>query len=215
MKKIKLVGIFFALVGLGLLAGGAVAISMANAGKTSLEAVYRAQKVMMEYDENGNFIDRGTAEEGNAILSLLTDEWKYPLKKWNLDPSNPLVNTPDELMVQYARITYHVIHGTQTITLDEDVEYNGETFAAGTYEFPVDGRYWQDFNRQHPIEGPARGMAWSGTVHGLLANLAAGVASHSLVELAWFIGILILGLGGAFLVGGIGLVWAGKEEKPV
>jgi len=143
----------------------------------------------------------------------LTDDWKYPLKKKSLDPNNTLVNTPDELMVQYARISYHVMHSTQTITLEEDVEYKGETFAAGTHEFNVDGRYWQDFDRMHPIEGPARGQAWTGTVHGLLASLAAGVAAHNLAEFVWYMGMLISGLGGTFLVGGIGLAWAGKQER--
>ena len=34
-----------------------------------------------------------------------------------------------------ATIVQHTIHGTQTVVLEEAVEYNGETFAAGTYEF--------------------------------------------------------------------------------
>lgn len=42
-----------------------------------------------------------------------------------------------------------------------DVEYNGEVLKAGTYEFAVDGCYWADFDRQHPIEGPARAQAWT------------------------------------------------------
>jgi len=53
MKKIKLVGIFFALVGVGLFAAGMVVVSMASAGMASLEAVYEAQNIQMEYDENG------------------------------------------------------------------------------------------------------------------------------------------------------------------
>jgi hypothetical protein len=212
MKNLKLVGVLFGLVGAGLIVGGCVAYSMAKSGAVSLQAVYEAQNVMMAYDENGNFIDNGGVAGGNAILNLLEEEWKYPLKKWNLDPKDPLVNTPDELMVQYARISYHVMHGTQTIVLDEDVEYNGEVFKAGEHEFDIDGRTWQAFDRKHPLEGPARELAWTGTAHALLANLAAATATATLVQFVMFFGIFLIVLGIAFLLGGIGLVKASKKE---
>ena len=73
--------------------------------------------------------------------------------KSDLDPNDPLVNTATEYMYQMATIAYHTLHGTQTVTLDEAVEYDGTTYAAGTYEFPVDGRYWTGFDRQHPDRG--------------------------------------------------------------
>jgi hypothetical protein len=113
-----------------------------------------------------------------------------------------------------ATIGAHVLHGTQTIVLTEDVEYNGEVFAAGAYEFDVEGRYWTDFDRQHPIEGPARGQAWSGTVHGLFGELGVGTVTASTLQLAQAVTFLILGLGLVFMVSGGGLIWAarGKEE---
>ena len=122
MKNLKFVGVLFGLVGVGMIIGGCVVLFMSKGGATSLQAVYKAQNVMMSYDDNGNFIDRGEVAGGNAILNLLEDDWKYPLKKWSLNPNDPLVNTPDELMVQYARISYHVMHGTQTIVLEENVD---------------------------------------------------------------------------------------------
>jgi hypothetical protein len=48
-------------------------------------------------------------------------------------PTN-LPSTPDELMVQYAIINYHRLHGMQTVVVDEDVEYQGVVYKAGTYE---------------------------------------------------------------------------------
>ena len=51
----------------------------------------------------------------------------------------------------------------------------GQVFPAGEYEFAVDGRYWTDFDRQHPIEGPARDKAWTGTAHALIANLGIAI----------------------------------------
>jgi hypothetical protein len=212
MKSLKFVGVVFTVAGIICIVAGGFIIAKAGGAQQSLQAVYRAQNVQMSYDEEGNFTDRGTVEDGNAILNLLTEDWQYPLNKNNLDPSDPLVNTPDELMVTYARINYHVMHGTQTIILDEDVEYEGEFFAAGPHEFNIDGRYWQGFDRNHPLEGPARGLAWTATAHGLLANLAAGIASHSLVQFVQAVGYLILGIGIAFLLGGIGLVIAGRKK---
>lgn len=212
MKRLPLVGVFFALVGIVLLIGGGAAIGMAKAGKKSIDAVYNAQKLMMTYDANGNFTDQGTVENGNAILSLLTNDWRYPLKKSSLDPKDALVNTPDEVMVQYARISYHTLHNTVKVTLDKDAEYKGKTYTAGVHDVPINGRYWQDFDRQNPLDGPARTQAWSATVLGLLASLQAGFASHTLVELAWFVGLLVMGLGMTFLVGGLGIAYAGLRE---
>jgi len=211
MKKLKIVGVLFGVVGVGMIIGGSVVLYMANSGSASLQAVYEAQNVMMSYDESGNFVDRGQIEGGNAILSLLEEDWKYPLKRGNLNPNDPLVNTPDELMVQYARISYHVMHGTQTVVLEKNIEYNGELFKAGEHEFDVDGRTWQAFDRNHPIEGPARGLAWTGTAHALLANLAAATATATLVQFVMFFGIFLIGLGITFLLGGLGLARASKS----
>ncbi len=98
-------------------------------------------------------------------MTLLTDSWGYPVVSSELDPADPIVNTGSEYMYQMAVVAYHTLNSTQTIVLEEDVTYNGELFAAGSYEFAVDGRYWNDFDREHPIEGAARAMAWTGTAH--------------------------------------------------
>lgn len=212
MKKLRIVGIYFVLVGLVVLSLGTVVLIKAQAGLDSLDAVYERQGLSLSYDENGNFVDRGSIDDGNAILSLLTDDWKYPLNRKNLNPNDPLVNTPDELMVQYAIISYHVMRGVHTVVLEEDVEYNGEVFTAGTYEVGVDGRYWGDFDRKHPLYGPIREKAWSPTAHGLLAEISAGVDADYQAGFAHFMGMLIMGFGFIFMFGGGGLYWASKEH---
>ncbi len=50
-----------------------------------------------------------------------------------------------------AVVGYHVLNGTQTVVLEEDVEYDGVPYEAGTYEFDVDGRYWTDFDRMQAV----------------------------------------------------------------
>lgn len=55
------------------------------------------------------------------------------------------------LMVQYGIISYHTLTGRQTVVLAREVEYKGELFKAGTYEVPVDGRYFSDLDRLHPL----------------------------------------------------------------
>lgn len=213
MKKLKTVGILFTLAGIGIILVGGFISMKAKSGIDSLNAVYEAQKVMVSYDDAGNFIDGGAVETGNEILSLLKNDWQFPLNRKNLDPNDPLVNTPDELMLQYARISYHILHGTQTIELDETVEYEGVLFPAGTYEFDVGGRYWQDFDRSHPLEGPAREKAWTGTAHGLLANLATGTATHNFALFVLYFGYMAIGLGLIFLVSGLLFISAGKENQ--
>ena len=208
---IKLIAAGLALVGLVLVAIGGVNLMRANEGLASLDAVYQAQDVTLSYNEDGQLIDRGTTEEAEAIMSLLVDDWAYPVNEADLDPADPLVNTPSELMFQYATIAYHVLHGTQTVVLDEAVEYNGETFAAGTYEFAVDGRYWTMFDRRHPIEGPARGQAWSGA-HGILASISSGVAADYAAGFAHFAAwrTMIVGLG--FVLAGAGVFALGRKQ---
>ena len=115
-------------------------------------------------------------------------------------------------MVQYAIISYHVMHGVHKVVLAEDVEYNGEIFAAGEYEVHVDGRYWGDFDRKHPLYGQIREKAWSPTAHGLLAEISAGVDADYQAGFAHFIGLVLMGFGVMFMLGGVGFFWVGKEK---
>jgi hypothetical protein len=204
MSTPRMIGLAVALLGLIVVAIGAFNMQRANEGLRSLDAVYAAQDVTLSYNEDGRLIDRGTPEGAAAIMTLLADDWAFPVNDADLDPNDPLVNTPTELMFQYATITYHVLNGTQTVVLDEAVEYEGETFAAGTYEFEVDGRYWTMFDRQHPIEGPARGQAWEGA-NGILASISSGVAADYAAGFAHFAAWRTMVVGLAILLGGFGL----------
>jgi hypothetical protein len=208
----KLIAVGVMLLGLVIVAVGGVNMLKANEGLASLDAVYEAQNVTLSYNEDGQLVDRGTPEGGQAILSLLEDDWAYPVNHRDLDPNDPLVNTPTELMFQYATISYHTLHGTQTVVLDEAVEYNGETFEAGTYEFEVDGRYWTDFDRQHPLEGPARAGAWSGA-HGLLASISSGVAADYAAGFAHFAAWRTMLIGLAIALGGAGLFTMTRKDE--
>ena len=146
-------------------------------------------------------------------MALLTDDWGYPVVTSELDPADPTVNTASEYMFQMATVAYHTLHGVQTIVLEEDVEYNGEVFAAGTYEFPVDGRYWADFDREHPIEGAARAQAWTGVAHALIGELGVGTVTAQALQLGLALAGLFAGLGGTLILTGAGLVWATQPEK--
>lgn len=217
---------YISMAGLVLVVGGIIGIALggylyfkAEGGLESLDAVYATQGRMMSYDSEGNFTDRGTKENGDKILSLLEDDWKYPLNRSNLDPSDPLVNTPDELMVQYAIINYHTLHGTQTVVLDEDVEYKGVLYEAGTYQVPVDGRYFSDLDRNHPLEGAVRDQAWSPLAFGLLGQLIGGVNADYQAGMAHFMSwSIFVGLGFMFTVAGVFVTLGGfqlvrKAEK--
>ena len=211
--RLNLLGTVLAVFGLLFLAGGAVAYSQVQDGYTSLAKFSEAQNVTLSYDEDGQLIDRGEVEGAEAIMQLLTVDWGYKVDMADFDPADPVVNTDSEYMFQMATIGYHVLNGTQTVVLDETVEYEGETFEAGTYEVPVDGRYWTGFDRMHPLEGPAREQAWSGTAHGLFAELGVGTVTHSALQMGLGIAALLGGLGGTLLVAGLGLVWAARGEK--
>jgi hypothetical protein len=212
-RRLQVVGALLALIGLGFLIGGGVAYAKVQEGQDSLQAFSAEQNVVLEYNEDGQLVDRGETEGAEAIMSLLEDEWKYPVVESELDPADPLVNTASEYMYQMATIAYHVLHGVQTVTLTEDVEYNGETFKAGTYEFEVDGKYWTDFDREHPIEGVAREQAWSGTAHGLIGELGVGTVTAQALTMGLALAGILAGVGGTFLLIGLGLVWAARAKS--
>ncbi len=201
-------------VGLAFAVAGGVAYTRVQDGYDSLQSFSEAQNVTLSYNEDGQLIDRGTTEGADAIMSLLVDDWNYAVVESDLDPNNPLVNTASEYMFQMATINYHVLHGTQTVVLDEAVEYNGEVFAAGPHEVAVDGRYWTDFDRQHPLDGVAREQAWTGTVHGLVGELGVGTVTHSTLQMGLALAGVLAGLGLTFMATGGGLVWAQKAKDP-
>lgn len=212
-SRLKKVGIVLTVIGVVFLIAAGVAYLKVQDGYTSLDQFSTAQNVTLSYNEDGDLIDRGTTEGAEAIMSLLTDDWGFKVNGGDLDPNDPVVNTASEFMFQMATIGYHTLHGTQTIGLTEDVEYNGELFTAGTYEFAVDGRYWTDFDRSHPLEGPARSQAWSGTVHGLFGQLGVGTVTHSVLQIGLAIAATFAAIGSMAIITGLGLIWVVMDMK--
>lgn len=210
--RLRGLGIVLGLIGLAFLAAGAFAFIKTQEGNASLNAFSAAQNVQLAYNEDGQLVDRGEVEGAQAIMALLTDDWGYPVVAAELDPNDPVVNTGSEYMYQMATVAYHTMNGVQTVVLTEDVEYNGEIFEAGTYEVPVDGRYFSEFDRQHPLDGPARAQAWSGTAHALIAELGVGTVTASALQMGLALAGLLGGLGATFLFMGAGLVWATRAE---
>ena len=214
--RMRTLGVVLAIIGLGFVVGGGIAYTKAQDGYGSLQDFSAAQNVELTYNEDGELTDRGETQGAEEIMSLLTEDWGYPVVESDLDPDDPLVNTASEYMYQMATIAYHTLNGTQTVVLEEDVEYNGEVYEAGTYEVDVDGRYWTDFDREHPIEGVVREQAWSGTAHGLIGELGVGTVTHSALQMALGLAAILAGLGGTFLLTGLGLVWISRAKmEPV
>lgn len=210
-NRLQTVGIVMTVIGFIFLIAAAVAYLKVQDGYNAFEKFSAAENVTLNYNDDGELIDRGTTEGADAIMALLTEDWGFKPNMGDLDPNDPVVNTATEMMYQMATIGYHVLHGTQTIVLTEDKEFQGEVFPAGTYEFEVEGRYWTDFNRSHPLEGPAREQAWNGTVHGLFGQLGVGAVTHSVLQIGLAIAAAFAAIGGMAILTGLGLVWASKE----
>jgi hypothetical protein len=211
--RLKGLGILLVIIGIGFVAGGGYAYIKTQDGAKSLQAFSAAQNVKLSYNDQGQLVDRGETEGAAAIMSLLTNDWGYAVNQAELNPNDPLVNTASEYMFQMATITYHTLHGTQTVVLPEDVTAaDGTVYKAGEYEFKVDGRYWTGFDRSNPIEAIARDKAWTGTAHALIAELGVGSVTASTLQMGLGLAALFAGLGATFLLTGFGLVWATRAE---
>ena len=219
--RLRKLGIVLALMGVMFVAGGAFALVKTQEGFSSLNALSAAQDVRLSYNDQGQLVDRGETAGAASILSLLQDDWKFPVNMSELNPNDPVVNTASEFMYQMATVSYHTLHGTQTVILAEDVTAaDGTVYAAGTYEFAVDGRYWSQFDRANPIEALAREQAWTGTAHALVAQLGVGTVTATSLQLGLGIAGLFGGIGFFALIAGLGLVWAVRPQtepaaKPV
>ena len=211
--RLRKLGLVLAAFGLVFVAAGGFAFLKAQEGYRSLQAFSAAQNVKLNYNDQGQLVDRGETAGAEAIMSLLVNDWAYPVVQGELNPNDPLVNTPSEYMYQMATISYHTLHGTTTVVLPEDVTAaDGTVFKAGEYEFATDGRYWTGFNRANPIEAAAREKVWTGTAHALIANLGVGTVTGSALLLGLGLAGLFAGVGFITLLSGLGLVWATRAQ---
>jgi hypothetical protein len=211
--RLKVIGVMLAVFGLAFIAGGGYAYYKTDQGAKSLQAFSAAQNVTLSYNDEGQLVDRGEVEGAQAIMSLLVNDWGYAVNTAELDPNDPLVNTASEYMYQMAVVSYHTLHGSATVVLDEDVTMeDGTVVTAGTYEFQNDGRYWTGFDRSNPIEGAAREKIWTPTAHALIGELGVGTVTASTLQVGVGIAAFMAGLGATFLLTGLGLVWATRAE---
>jgi len=210
--RLRTLGILVGLIGLAFVVAGGYSFWRAQEGQASLNAFSAAQNVKLSYNDAGQLISAGETTEADAIMALLTDDWGYPVNMSEFDPKDPIVNTASEYMFQMATINYHILTSTVKVTLAEPADYNGTHYAAGTYDFPVDGRYYSEFDRANPIEGPARGIAWSPTALGLIGQLGVGTVTASALEMGLGLAAAFLAVGVTLLFLGVGMIWVTRAE---
>jgi hypothetical protein len=211
-RRFQILGIGILVIGLVFVAVGGYAFIKTQEGYKSLNSFSAAQNVKLSYNDQGQLISAGETAEAQSIMNLLKNDWGYPVVDSELNPNDPVVNTASEYMFQMATIAYHTLHSTQTVVLDENA-VKGTDLAPGTYEFNVDGRYWAQFDRTDPIQAAARGQAWTGTAHALIAELGVGTATASALQLALALAGLFAALGLTLIVTGAGLVWAVRPVR--
>ncbi|MEP6807088.1 MAG: hypothetical protein ABI978_00655 [Chloroflexota bacterium] len=212
IRRLRGLGIVLGLIGFAFIAIGTFTFMKTQEGYKSLNALSAAQDVQLTYNDKGQLTDSGKVDEAQGIMKLLTDDWGYPVVAAELNPHDPVVNTASEYMYQMATVAYHTLTGVQTVVLTADVTYKGQTFKAGSYQVPVDGRYFSQFDRSHPLDGPARAQAWSPLAHALIGELGVGTVTASALQLGLGLAALFAGVGATFLLTGFGLVWAIRPE---
>jgi len=213
--RLRILGIALGVIGLGFVVVGGYAFFKVQEGTSSLKAFSAAQAVELSYNEDGQLVDGGEVAGAESIMALLTEDWGYPVVQGELDPNDPVVNTGSEYMYQMATVSYHTLHGTQTIVLEEDYTApDGTVYTAGTpYEIPVDGRYWAQFDRENPIDAAVRAQAWTGVAHALIGELGVGASTAAALQLGLALAALFGMVGGTLILTSAGLVWATRAEK--
>ena len=212
-SRFKVVGLALIIAGIVFVGVGGYTYLKTQEGAASLQAFSAAQDVKLTYNDQGQLTDRGETKGATAIMGLLTRDWGYTVNPAELDPNDPVVNTASEYMYQMATIAYHTLNGTQSVVLTKPAEYNGKTYAAGTYEVPVAGRYWSQFDRSDPLDGKAREQAWTGTAQALIAELGVGSVTASALQMGFGIAAIAASLGLVFILFGIGVVWAARPVE--
>jgi hypothetical protein len=211
INRLKKLGIVLTLFGFAFVVAGGYAYMKVQDGQRSLNAFSGVQNVKLTYNDQGQL--GGDPAEAAGIMSLLTNDWGYAVNTAELNPNDPIVNTASEYMYQMATISYHTLHSTVKVTLPADVTASdGTIYKAGTYDFPVDGRYYANFDRTNPIEGAARTIAWSPLALSLIGQLGVGAATASSLQMGVGLAGLFAGVGFAFILAGLGLVWAVRPE---
>jgi len=207
--RLKILGVAVAIFGLAFIAGGGYAYYKTNQGAQALQKFSAAQNVKLNYNEQGQLVDRGETAGADKIMGLLVNDWGYSVDKGELNPNDPLVNTASEYMYQMATIAYHTLHGETTVTIPEDVVVDGVVVQkAGTYDFVNDGKYWTGFDRTDPIQGAAREKIWTGTAHALIGQLGVGSVTASTLQVGLGMAAMLAAFGAVLVLMGLGLVWA-------
>jgi hypothetical protein len=209
-SRFKVLGLALVIAGLAFVAVGGYTYVKTQEGANALHAFSAAQNVELTYNDQGQLVDRGETAGAAAIMSRLTKDWGFTVNTADFDPNDPVVNTASEYMFQMATVAHHTLTGTQTVVLTEPVDYKGKTYAAGSYDVAVNGRYWSQFDRQDPLDGPAREQAWPGTGHGLIAELGVGSVTASALQMGLGIAAISAALGLVLLLIGIGVIWAAR-----
>lgn len=216
LNRTLIVGITLIVAGLCVAGAGFLyGYPQARDGLESAQAMYEAQGVTLPYNENGQLVDGGTPEGAQKIMDLLEKDFKYPVNHDNFDPNDPLVNTRDELMYEYATITYHVLHTSVPVTLtasDVPITYRDVTYTeAGTYNVTLE-HYYAHLDRTNPIERQLR-AAWSPLAMSITSALAGAHANQAAGEIAEATTLGMGGIGLLFSLLGAGMVWISMDPR--
>ena len=159
--RLKGLGAMLVIIGIAFVAAGGYAFIKTPGGREVAPGVQRGPERQAQLQRSGPARrPRRHREARRRSCRCSPTTGAIAVNTADLNPNDPLVNTASEYMYQMATISYHTLHGTQTVVLPEDVTAaDGTVYKAGTYEFPVDGRYWTGFDRTNPIEAAAREQA--------------------------------------------------------
>lgn len=88
-KRFRVAALIMVVAGLVFVGTGGYTFIRTQAGASSLQSFSSAQAVKLSYNDADKLVDRGDPEEAAKIMSLLKNDWGYPVDPAELDPNDP------------------------------------------------------------------------------------------------------------------------------
>ena len=85
-KRLQRLGIGLVVMGIVFFAAGGYTLYKTQQGASALQTFSAAQNVKLNYNDQGQLVDRGETAGADEIMSLLVNDWGYRRRQGRAEP---------------------------------------------------------------------------------------------------------------------------------